>query len=114
MKRTILAVVAALFSWIVVATLLNLLLRYTIAGYAAGEPTLTFTPGMMLARLVLAMLSSLAAGAVAAWVAPADDRPPGIAGLRLLVLFLPEHVQIWHRLPVWYHLIFLLTLLPLV
>ncbi len=114
MKRTLLALVAALVSWIVVATLLDMLLRHLLTGYRAAEPTLDFTVGMMLARLVLAALSSLVAGAVAAWVAPADHRPPWIAGLILLAMFLPEHVKIWHSLPVWYHLTFLVTLVPLV
>ncbi|MBS0577736.1 MAG: hypothetical protein JSR36_00580 [Proteobacteria bacterium] len=105
---------AALLSWIVVATLLDMLLRHAIAGYRAAELTRTFTGGMMLARLALAAASSLAAGAVAARVAPADARPAWIAGLLLLAMFLPEHVKIWHSLPVWYHLTFLVTLVPLV
>jgi hypothetical protein len=28
--------------------------------------------------------------------------------------FIPEHIQLWAKFPVWYHLIFLGTLLPLV
>jgi hypothetical protein len=114
MKRTLLAPVAALLTWILVATLLDMILRHTIEGYRVAELTLSFTVAMMLARLVLAALSSLAAGAVAALVAPQDRRPAWIAGFVLLAMFLPEHVKIWHRLPAWYHLIFLVTLVPLV
>jgi hypothetical protein len=31
----------------------------------------------------------------------------------MLALFTPVHIQIWSRLPVWYHLFFLGTLAPL-
>ncbi len=114
MKRTLLAVVAALVAWVLLITLLNLALRHAIAGYAAAEPTLAFTLGMQLARLAIAAATSLAAGAVAAWIAPADARAPWITGVLLLLLFLPAHVKMWASFPLWYHLSFLLTLVPLV
>ena len=37
-----------------------------------------------------------------------------VAGLVLVAAFLPEHIAIWPRLPVWYHLFFLITLAPFV
>ncbi len=114
MKRTLLAIFTALVSWVVVVSLLNLILRQGIAGYAAAEPAFSFTLGMLLARLAIAATSSLAAGAVAARIAPGDTRAPWLCGIILLVVFLPEHVKLWHSFPVWYHLTFLVTLVPLV
>jgi hypothetical protein len=114
MKRTLLAVFAALVSWVVVVSLLNLLLRHGITGYAAAEPGFSFSLGMLVARLLIAAASSLAAGAVAAWIARTDARAPWITGTILLVAFLPEHVKLWHSFPLWYHLTFLVTLVPLV
>jgi hypothetical protein len=114
MKRTLLAIFTALVSWVVVVSLLNLILRHGIEGYAAAEPGFSFTLGMLLARLLIAAVSSLAAGAVAAWIAPGDARAAWISGIILLVVFLPEHVKLWHSFPVWYHLTFLATLVPLV
>jgi hypothetical protein len=35
-------------------------------------------------------------------------------GLVILALFLPAHIHLWHRFPIWYHLSFLLPLAPLV
>lgn len=113
MKRTVLAVFAALVTWVLVVSLLNLVLRQGIAGYAAAEPTFTFTLGMQLARLAIAAITSVAAGAVAAWLAPADSRPPWIAGVILVAVFLPTHMRLWHSFPLWYHLMFLLSLIPL-
>ena len=67
MKRTLLALLAALVTWFVVATVLDLALRQVIAGYGAAEHTFTFTPAMMAARLILAALAWLAVGVPLAW-----------------------------------------------
>jgi hypothetical protein len=32
----------------------------------------------------------------------------------LLVVFIPDHVRLWSIFPVWYHMTFLVTLVPLV
>lgn len=113
MKRTVFAVVASAVVWVVVVSLLDRVLRMTIAGYVEAEPEFAFTLTMMLARLGISALSSLAAGAVAAVIARSAARAPWITGAVFLVLFVPEHVKLWNVLPAWYHLTFLLTLVPL-
>lgn len=114
MKRSILAVIAGLAVWILVASVLNRALRLLLAGYAAAEPNMAFTLPMMAGRLTLAVLASLAAGAVAGAIAPSSRRMPWVLGAILLAAFLPEHVMIWQVFPVWYHLTFLVTLVPLI
>ena len=69
---------------------------------------------MKIARLTLAIVSSLAAGFLTRVIAPASRGAPWIVGAILLLLFLPVHIKIGSRLPLWYHLFFLLTLAPLV
>ncbi len=113
MKRALLALIAALLAWAVTATLLDVGLRSLIPGYHAAEATFTFTTAMQLARLAIAAITSLVAGAVASRVAPLSPRVPWIAGALLLALFLPEHVRVWRSFPLWYHLLFLVTLVPL-
>jgi hypothetical protein len=114
MQRAITAFVAAALTWVVVVSLIDRGLRLFLDGYALAEPDMAFTLGMMVARLVMAAVTSLIAGAVAAAIAPAVTRVPWLLGALLLVLFLPSHVMLWSRFPVWYHLTFLLTLVPLV
>ncbi len=114
MKRAILAVVAGLVVWTLVATLLNFGLRAGLAGYTLAEPTMTFTLGMKVARLILGALASLAAGAAAGLIAPSRTGPRWVLGGIILALFIPAHIQLWAKFPVWYHLVFLGTLLPLV
>ena len=114
MKRAVYALVSGLVMWALVATLLNRGLRLGFPGYAAAEPTLIFTLGMKVSRLILAALASLAAGAVAGWMVPSRRGLPWLLGAIILAAFLPVHVQLWTRFPAWYHLTFLGTLVPLV
>jgi hypothetical protein len=114
MRRQFLAFVAALVTWILVASLLNRLLRIGLAGYAAAEPAMTFTLSMKWLRLALGALASVSAGYVLARLAPNARRLPLILGGLLLAAFLPVHYSLWNRFPIWYHLIFLLTIVPFV
>jgi hypothetical protein len=114
MKRTILACLAGLLTWIIVVSLINRLLRLSLPDYTVAEHTLQFTMAMKWARLTMALVTSLAAGAVTAWIAPSSRWASRIVGAIVLALFLPVHIAIWSRLPVWYHLAFLLTIIPAV
>jgi peptidoglycan/LPS O-acetylase OafA/YrhL len=114
MKRSIFALVAGLVLWMLVATLLNRWLRASLPGYASAEPTMTFTLSMKVARLILGALASLAAGAATGWIAPLRTGLPWVLGSVILAAFIPIHVQLWSKFPVWYHLVFLGTLVPLV
>jgi hypothetical protein len=114
MIRAILAFIVGLAVWVLVVSLLNRGLRLALVGYAAAEPQMAFTHGMMAARLVLGALASLAAGAVTRAVAPSNARVLWVLGAFLLAAFIPVHVRLWTKFPVWYHLVFLGTLVPLV
>ena len=114
MMRSILGLIMGLAVWVLVASLLNRSLRFGLEGYAAAEPQITFTHAMMAARLALGALASLAAGAVTRAVAPSSTRVLWVLGAVLLAAFIPVHLQLWTKFPVWYHLVFLGTLVPLV
>jgi hypothetical protein len=112
MKRAIAAVVAGLCTWIVVATVLNLLMRVTWADYAAAEASMNFALGMQVGRLVVGAVASLAAGFVAAWIAPSSGMPVKVLGVVILLMFLPVHYNLWDKFPIWYHAVFLGSLIP--
>jgi hypothetical protein len=111
--RVVLAMAAGIVVWILVAVLLNLVLRVRLPGYAAAEPDKLFTPTMQVARVVMGGLASLAGGAAAGWI----DRPAGpavwVIAAALLAAFIPAHVALWRLFPMWYHLTFLMSLAPL-
>lgn len=114
MWRTIGSVVAGLVTWAVVVTILNFGLRAAIPDYHAAEATLQFTMAMKIGRLTEAAVTSVAAGAITGLIAPTKRWTPMIVGLITLAMFLPEHVKLWDRFPIWYHLSFLVPLVPLV
>jgi hypothetical protein len=112
MLRTVVAIVAGLIVWFVVATLVNLLFRALWPGYAEVEIGMNFTLAMLLGRLLLGALSSLCAGFALAWIAKGNGRAVIVLGVLLTVLFIPIHYQVWDKFPLAYHLIFLLSLVP--
>ena len=114
MGRAIAGVIVGIVVWIVVATVGNWLIRAALPGYTAVEASMAFTLPMLLARLVLGVVSSLCAGAVCALIAKSSKRAPIVAGVLLLVMFLPVHYMLWDTFPIWYHLFFLLSLAPAV
>src|SRR5262252_7162894 len=111
--KTIGAVIAAVVTWFFIATVVNLALRALWPHYHEAEIAFNFTFAMKLARLVLGAISTLGAGFVAAWIDKGRMRAAMLTGIVLLCLFIPGHYRIWDKFPVWYHLTFLLSLLPL-
>ncbi len=109
MLRKVSAVAAGVVTWMVFVTLVNFVPRLGWPAYAAAEPALDFTLGMMIMRLAMSALGSLLSGYVAAWIEH-GDKAGWIAGLILLLLFLPDHVSLWARFPAWYHILFLISL----
>jgi hypothetical protein len=114
MWRTIVAIIAGLVGWAVIVTVINWGLRLGIPGYRLAEHTLVFTLEMKIGRLIMAAVTSVATGVLVRVIAPGSRYAPWIVGLIVLALFVPAHVQLWHRFPIWYHLSFLVPLVPLV
>lgn len=114
MRRTIVAIIAGLVGWAVIVTVINWGLRLGLPGYRLAEHTLVFTLGMKISRLTMAAVTSVATGVLVRAIAPRSRLAPWIVGLLVLALFLPAHIQLWHRFPIWYHLSFLVPLAPLV
>jgi hypothetical protein len=114
MKRSILACLAGLLTWAVVVTVINRVLRLSLPNYTPAEHTLQFTLGMKWARLLMAIVTSLVAGAVTRWISPSSRWAPLIVGSAVLAMFAPWHIANWSKFPAWYHLTFLLTIIPAV
>jgi hypothetical protein len=114
MKRSILACLAGLLTWIAVVTVIDRGLRLSLPNYTAAEQTLQFTLVMKWARLLMAIVTSVVAGAATGWIARSSRWAPLIVGSVVLAMFVPLHIAIWSKFPVWYHLTFLLTIIPAV
>jgi hypothetical protein len=108
-------------AWVMVAGLGFLLLRTTWSSYAAAEPTKSYTLAMLISRLMVGVVCTLAAGAVAALVAKGSRAASLSLGIVLFLIAAPVHlpiefglhVSVWADYPAWYHFTFLLPLAPL-
>ncbi len=91
------------------------LLRLGFPGYVEVEPEKAYSLGMLFARLLVFSSTIVAVALVAAWVA-ADVRLAWVAGALILALSIPDHLVpgfVWDDYPVWYHLVYLASILPL-
>jgi hypothetical protein len=113
MARTTLGVVAGLVVFVTIATVAGLIMRAAWPAYASVAEAMTFTLPMMFARLALGALATLAAGLATAVIAGPSMLARLMPGVLLLLMFIPEHIMLWDKFPVWYHLTFLVSLVPL-
>ncbi len=112
MAKGALGVIAGLAVWVAVATAAGFILRASWPAYASVADAMTFTLPMMIARLAIGAVATLAAG----WVTAAITRSTlarALPGVLLLAAFIPQHISLWQTFPVWYHLTFLTSLIPL-
>jgi hypothetical protein len=112
MARNVLGVVAGLVVWLIVTTLAGVVLRAAWPAYVVVADAMAFTLPMMITRLLIGAVATVLMGVAAATIAPAAIARV-MPGLLMLVFFVPVHVSIWDKFPVWYHLTFLLSLVPL-
>ncbi len=113
MAKGILGVIAGLAVWLIVVTVAGIIMRQAWPAYASVADAMTFTLPMMVARLTISAVATVAMGLVTATVTSQSMRARLMAGVLLLVMFIPEHIMLWEKFPVWYHLTFLLSLVPL-
>ena len=113
MSKKILGVVAGLIVWLMVVLVVGELMRRSWAAYASVADTMAFTLPMMIARLSIGALATLAAGLVTALIVPQSTMAKLMPGVLLLIAFIPQHIMLWDKFPIWYHLTFLLSLVPL-
>lgn len=80
--------------------------------YAFAAPTRAYTFDMLLTRLLVGALGTIAGGAVAAKVASRDQQASLWFGVTLLLLSVIHHYFIWDQYPVWYHFSWFACIVP--
>jgi hypothetical protein len=111
MMRRIASVLAGLVVWFGVVTVVNLVFRVSWPDYAEAEKPMTFTLGMLGARLAMGALASLCAGFTAARIAGESGMTVKVLTAMLLIVFIPVHYGLWDKFPFWYHAAFLVSLI---
>jgi hypothetical protein len=113
MARKILGVIAGLIAWLIIVLAAGAIMRVSWPAYASVADLMTFTLPMLIARLAISTVATLVAGLVTASIITRPLLATLMPGVLLLVGFVPQHVALWDTFPVWYHLTFLLSLVPL-
>ena len=68
---------------------------------------------IMLIRLAIAAVATVMSGFLAAFIAGENRRAAFALGVILLLVGIAVQVSAWNVMPVWFHVIFLVMLLPL-
>jgi len=118
MLRLILGAVIGVVAWFVVVFIASFAVRAAAPDVNAAMVAHT-TVAAMAERLAISFVASLVSGYLAMLVTR-DSRGPLIAGVLMLVIFVPYHLfgrdaggAIWTSFPLWYHLTFFVSLLLL-
>jgi hypothetical protein len=118
-RRSVLRIVAGVaLGWAASWAILNggfACLRAVWPDYAAAEPEKAYTLTMLFVRLVI--FSAMIAGTTAvATLVAGDERVVWLAGGLILAFSIPPHLYpgtVWDDYPVWYHVVYLVSILPI-
>jgi len=110
--RNCIGIVAGLAVWLGIAFVAGLIMREAWPAYVSVAEAMTFTLPMMIARLSIGAVATISMGFVTACISQ-SKLAKLIPGFILLIFFIPEHAKLWDKFPIWYHLWFLLSLVPL-
>lgn len=112
MVRSILSVLAGFVVWSVIWLVAGQGVRAAMPD-AFAEDGSTSDVGVSMLMLVASVICSLAAGFVATLVARSRVLMHGfVLGIILLAVGIVVQIQYWTAVPLWYHLAFLVLLIP--
>jgi len=97
-------------SWIALGTIFIIPIRLAWPEYAAVERAMTFDVSMLEMRLAVSAVASLLAAFIAGLAVQDNRYAPLVGGLLLLGMFIPVHINLWDKFPIWYHATFLTSL----
>ena len=123
MGRIILGVIAGFIGWSILWGGADEVIRMLSPGWygahqlafekaAFNNTTFEASPAILILHLVRSVIASLMSGFLAAFVAKENRRTTLILGVLLLIVGVAVQASVWSLLPVWYHLAFLLLLIP--
>ena len=122
MVRIILGIIAGFVAWSIIWVGSDQVLvssldwyRQNQEGFAAAMFNKTaFEPNstVLIMNIVRSIITSFMAGYLTAVIAGENRRSTLVLGVILLAVGIMVEVMAWHYLPIWYHVLFLLLLIP--
>lgn len=110
--RTILSIIAGFIVWSVIWVTADAVLRTAWTSYDESIKGMTFNSVMLIIPLVLSVTASIISGYVTAVTARENTRSTLILGIVLFIVGLLVQISVWDKIPLWYHLAFLILLIP--
>lgn len=111
MARAILSVIAGYIVW----TVIWLAGGAALAAAFPDQPTeqgVYDSAALLAITLVLSLLCSIVAGLTCGRIARGRPVPPIVLGVLLLLTGIGVQASVWSIMPIWYHIPFLILLLP--
>lgn len=122
MLRIILGVIVGFVVWSILWVGSDQVMIQTIGWYGEHQHAFekamfnkeAFSPDVtiLIMNIVRSVIISLISGYIAVLVAGENRRSPMILGILLLLFGAMVEVMAWNYLPIWYHLVFLVLLIP--
>ncbi len=114
MGKIILGVIAGFIVWTIIFVGGESMLRAISPSLTAPENAASVDSiGLLTGYLIRSIIASILAGLTSAFVAGENARTPLILGVVLLLAGLLVQIGSWSVLPIWYHLTFLILLIPM-
>lgn len=114
-KRITIGLVVGFIVWTVLwvgsDTLMRIIPTFTLTADADGSFT-NIPTSYLIIQLVLSVIFSIIAGLIAATISKETTKAPLVLGVALLIVGFFFQFGAWNILPIWYHITFLILLLP--
>lgn len=123
MLRIVLGVIAGFIAWMIVWIGIEKILSAIWPAFGVHQGAFEdavknggqFTPDitMLLTHVIVGSIVSVMAGYLSALIAGENSRAPLVVGILLLLMGIMKAVMSWQHVPMWYHVIFTIMLLPM-
>ena len=113
MLRIFLGVTVGFVVWSILWVGVDAILRAVWTSYAESVKAMTFSSSMLIVPLVLSAVVSIISGFVAALISRENSKSSLILGILLLIVGIFVQMSVWDKIPLWYHLTFLILLIPM-
>jgi predicted transporter len=113
MLRIFLGVTVGFVVWSILWVGVDAILRAVWTSYDESVKSMTFSSSMLIVPLVLSAVVSIISGFVAALISRENSKSSLILGILLLIVGIFVQMSVWDKIPLWYHLTFLILLIPM-
>lgn len=113
MLQMILGIFVGFVVWSILWVGSDALLKAVWTDYAESVNAGNFSFGILMLSLVRSIICSVLAGYITASIATDSSKAVPILGVLLLIVGILVQAGVWKSIPIWYHLIFLILLIPM-